>query len=1161
MANDLNNSKDFTTVCLKETTDSEMYFHSKHKSGYGLLFKSSERTEGLYCMGLYQCDCPSQIIIPKHIDCNGEIYQIKGIASNAFEGCTNLKAIDLSFVTEIRENSFRGCSELMELSSTSIESIGDNAFEGCTKLSTVAIDMVESIGNEAFKGCVCLTTISIENARSIGDNAMAECRNLKQISINNPSLLKDAGVSSDIEMVHPYLNKLSEHSGQELNMPKKPSFVDYFAERAFAPIVVDFADGLDIIYPKSFNGTLYNSLRWFKNYLMSTRFGFVQSLHVFNNIGENQPFSINVYVDYINRIVTDKRPDENKDNPVFDMDSLIYILKNNKQEFAPVGNIVEYCCYKSEPVLPQFYPIIRNHNDGPNDRPIGESIHFLGKLGDSDTNEIIDAKKDYFMALNSYSDDAITNFFYIGNYGEKMDHDYSLWANVGINSTKVANKECIVSYLRQLRQFLNRLSAQIQAGIRMYKNREKAVGAAVNQVNNRNLSHNIGSHVLSEFTGDSFYRSIKKLASSDYGFNPIFKIKIKSGQQLAYFNRYMKNRMDYLSEVTFGVPSILVAKNFYSDVFRELDQVRLLLNHIAGVQGFEYKFQLFYNGKPLNGQNDIAVAFPSDVLANQAFYNIIENIIRNTAKHASIGRSENDRVTFTIDFLDDFSEDGDFPEYREYYCVEIDNGIKEDNIKHLVEKQNKQINDSIIDEHNNLRTRGLGLIEMEASAAFLRQINISKIDSYIYGFNDNDEYHNDEHTTLTILRAINKGGKLGYRFFLPKPKEILLVGDWGINPNQKALFNYGLLIVGTDQFVQDMKSGKSYAHQFLVYNDSITKEAEELLSENNVCKTLLPIRKLKISRDESAKITKILVGIDKDNPIPQLKELVWDHYYKTEIKLINPNNSKIRIDGKIDVDDDNGEPVPNHVVFLNHGDKNNHQVKWKQALHYKDDEIMEAWVENLSSHSSAKLPEFQTLSVGKKRPIVNYLRTIKIKKDKDAKRIKQEIFEAYHNRVVVIDERIQKHQLKGVEGKSDAKCGGPIPVSALFESTNVLVPNASSIPLAPKDFNQSLIEKVEEYIETNTRNAMVLIHYGILERMYKNDEDLITKKLNKWSGMAKRLVVTSGRGSHSLTLPPSVCFADLSSVLYAFVENRNKYIINYLLHQARRKNEESSVID
>ena len=1148
MANDLNNSKDFTTVCLKETDNAEIYFHSKHKSGYGLLFKSSERTEGLYCMGQYQCDCPSHIIIPEHIDCNGKTYQIKGIASNAFERCTNLKTIDLSFVTEIRENAFQGCSELMELSSTSIESIGDNAFEGCTKLSTVAIDMVKSIGDEAFKGCMSLTTISIENARSIGDDALAECRNLKQISINNPSLLKDAEVSGDIELVHPYLNKLSEHSGQDLNAPNSPGFVGFFAERAFAPIVIAFADGLDIIYPKSFNGTLYNSLRWFKNYLMSTRFGFVQSLHIFNNIGENQPFGINVFVDFEKYIVTDKREEVNADNPVFKDDSLIYLLKNDNQEFAPVGNIVEYCCKSGQPILESpFYPIIEDYLDQPALR-MHHLLRYLFKEFDSNGNN---EKKEYLSALHSYAGDTITNYFFIGNYGEEMDRKYSIWANVGINSANVASQECVVAYLRQLRQFLNRLSAQIQAGIRMYKNREKAVGAAVNQVNNRNLSHNIGSHVLSKFTGDSFYHSIKTLAEvrpDKGGYISCYnELEINEDEQLAYFNRYVKNRMDYLSEVTFSVPSILVSKSFYSDVFRELDQVRLLLNHISGVPKFNYEFKLLYNGKPLNAQNDIFVAFPGDVLANQAFYNIIENIIRNTAKHASIGQNNNnDRVTFTIDFSDEYSDDDGFREYHEYYCVEIDNGVEENNINDLVKEQNRQINDSILDEHNNLRTRGLGLIEMEASAAFLRQIDISKIDSYIYGFNDNDEYRNEEHTTLTILRAINKKECLGYRFFLPKPKDILLVGEWGINPNQKTMFNYGLHIIKSDQFVEDMKSGKSYAHQFLIYNDSITKEAEEMLSNNNVCKTLLPIRKLKFNHEETSEVTDMLMKADKDNPIPRMKELAWNHYYKT---VIDPSNSEICIDAKIEADDDS-ETIRNQVVFLDHGKKNNHEKKWDKAQNCQK---VEAWVENLSSHSCARLPEFQALSVGEYKPIHNYIMKIKEAKQKEAKQIKQEIFEAYHNPIVVIDERIQEHQSKGFEGSSDAEFGGPIPVKKLYESTNVHVPDVSSIPLAPKKFDNSLIEKVEDYIETNIQNAFVLIHYGVLERMYEKDE-VITQKLNDWSCKAKRLVVTSGRGSHSLALPPSVCFVDLSSVLYAFVENRNKYIINYLLHQARRKN-------
>jgi hypothetical protein len=115
----------------------------------------------------------------------------------------------------------------------------------------------------------------------------------------------------------------------------------------------------------------------------------------------------------------------------------------------------------------------------------------------------------------------------------------------------------------------------------------------------------------------------------------------------------------------------------------------------------------------------------------------------------------------------------------------------------------------------------------------------------------------------------------------------------------------------------------------------------------------------------------------------------------------------------------------------------------------------------------------------------------------------------------------------------------------------VLIPDT---PLDPNAFDEETIAEIEQFIENNMDKAYILIHYGILERMYGN-EAVITEKLNMWSDGSKRLVVTSGRGAHSLTLPPSVCFVNLSSVLYAFTENRNKYIINNLLNQARRKNE------
>ena len=85
--------------------------------------------------------------------------------------------------------------------------------------------------------------------------------------------------------------------------------------------------------------------------------------------------------------------------------------------------------------------------------------------------------------------------------------------------------------------------------------------------------------------------------------------------------------MDYLSEVTFSVSNMLTTKMMYRDVLMELDRVRILLNYISGIAEFKYRIEAYYNGINLK-TNDIGVSFVSDILGCQAFYNIIENVIR-----------------------------------------------------------------------------------------------------------------------------------------------------------------------------------------------------------------------------------------------------------------------------------------------------------------------------------------------------------------------------------------------------------------------------------------------------------------------------------------------------------------------------------------------------
>lgn len=1032
-----------------------------------------------------------------------------------------------------------------------IRSIKANAFNLWPNLLTVVIpDSVTTIEDYAFYECVSLISVTIpDSVTKIGVGVFNKCYALKSILTDNPSLLTGTGASKEVEIHNQYTAKLLELFEQNMDNPNNPELVSLAQKIAYSPVICDFADGIDVIEDvKDFNEVLLKSMIDNQDTLETVDFGFIKYIHIFNHAGENNMGYINMYIDYPNKVFTIDKMKTSLGNKVFDDESLIFLTKNDVGLMG--GSIVEYCNSTSNPVLnPYFYPVVSldNHNHC---QP-SEFIRQWFQLDEED----FDKAATILAPLEKFvkEDKSITNVFYIGNYGEKLDRDYSLWANVGIycaDDKDEEGKACVKAFLEQLRKFLQRISVQIQFGIKRLELRETAARSAVGQVSSRNFSHNFGSHVFSKLMGNDTYENIARLAANKAYLSCYGNMEINRGEQLAYFLQYVKNRMDYLSELSFGISNILTAKNIYGDVFRELDRVRLLLNYISGVSSFKYDFCLKYNGEQMGEGHDVVVAFPGDVLGSQALYNILENIIRNTAKHAMRNEARSGCETFTIEFFDG-------EEFPEYYCVEIDNGVIEHNIDELVKRQNGYINDSILDKSNNLRTYSLGLLEIEASAAFLRQIDVAKIESYEYEFgeDDIDDYHNSQ-GNLIILKAINKNGALGCRFFLQKPKEFLFVGDdWNIDAaNQKSLLNFGIRIIDSDRFVEQLRKGKSFAHQFLIYNNAISSEAESNLLDSHESKSLLPIRKLKLDREQTQRVLNILNSADKRDIIHQLKAIAWEQYYQSVIRVDQkyPSNGNLIINSSVVAPDESTPMPPNQIVFLNHATGDRHNKNWTAAQ--KNSDLFEAWVENLSSRSSAKLPGFNTLSVGKHGLVADYLRNIE---GKNEVWIKQALFAAYHERVVVIDERIQNHSKKH-EGSSD-ETSGPIPVGALYESTNVLFPDPSTMPLDPRQYDVDTINNIETFINDNCSNALLLIHYGVLERMYKRDSIIeevavIRGKLTDWSEKAKRLVVTSGRGSHSLPLPPSVCFADLSSVLYAFVANRNKYIIDYLLHQARRKN-------
>lgn len=680
--------------------------------------------------------------------------------------------------------------------------------------------------------------------------------------------------------------------------------------------------------------------------------------------------------------------------------------------------------------------------------------------------------------------------------------------------------------------------------------RNKSVGAAIAQVMARNMSHNLGSHVLSNFISDGTYDKIgdkycldclKQYASFSGNDLTAGLFHENANHQAQYFLQYLKSRMDYLSEVTFGISGMLTNRMVFADVMKELDRVRLLLNHISGIGNFKFIFKLAKEeGNEdvlINEVNDFAAAFPNDILGCQAFYNIIENIIRNTAKHHS-WVSGADIITFTIRIKESDSGAGCL------YCVEIDDGLKKDDIDSLVISLNEKFKESVLDRNNNLRNHSLGLLEMKASAAFLRQISL------VDAFSDDTE-END------IIKAFNADGALGYRFFLLKPKEFIFVGDdWSLDGNQEddrqkklQLLKYaGIEFMKCGEFKSALDSGTAFAHQFLIYDSTL---AAEILSKTDYM-TLLPLRQILVDDKDMMAVTDMLKR-DVNKAIESLKEFSWGKIVKEE-------------------------KTQDIVAILDHTD---------QKTFYDQYNFSGLCVENTSSSTQGKYPMFSRYSSSHssgQSPMQSYLSNI-------PPYINKEICEAYKSKIIILDERVQSFAEEGVERD--------IPCWALFETTRVLIPRSPKsdgngqstppmcicdfdgkdiiytemstddedvIPLAPQVFT-NYKSKLETYIHDNIEDSILIIHYGILERIYGRDNSQIKRKLNLWATgyqnpddnagpkkeHARRVIVTSGRGAHSLDLPDTVCFANLSSVLYACTENRNKFILNSLVNQSRRK--------
>ncbi|MEM7103043.1 MAG: hypothetical protein AAF502_07945 [Bacteroidota bacterium] len=353
---------------------------------------------------------------------------------------------------------------------------------------------------------------------------------------------------------------------------------------------------------------------------------------------------------------------------------------------------------------------------------------------------------------------------------------------------------------------------------------EKAAKAAIM---GRNMSHNIGSHVIfylkehlntipaiiengvldhlelkvvndHKSEADCNTSNLTKMVvfdpnlgdfSSYSSINAMVfeKMELPFLKGLGRFLTYLQERQDFIATVSTDHIPFFSTVNFKEFVFDELTSDKKIIRHkkdseenrfdlnlkreknillsfiaksenidrdslLIKIDGHDPEIEISKNAPVRKYEVDL----PGGLIGRQAFFSVLENIIRNAAKHGKWKEQNLNQLIFDIRLNDDLKE------YPNLIRVEIVDNIK------ITDKKVKEIssnltNPLIDDETLELNEAFKGLKEMRISAAWLRGASSLR--------------NIDTGPPFISVKKDKENGTLSYIFYLVKPSKLAIVSD------------------------------------------------------------------------------------------------------------------------------------------------------------------------------------------------------------------------------------------------------------------------------------------------------------------------------------------------------------------------------------------------
>lgn len=351
--------------------------------------------------------------------------------------------------------------------------------------------------------------------------------------------------------------------------------------------------------------------------------------------------------------------------------------------------------------------------------------------------------------------------------------------------------------------------------------RKQALYSAVAQIFARNFAHNIGSHVANRATN----RMAKKRITELYNIGASI---LKENDQIEFWLDYMSEKLD-LFEVTrneFLAEYVLPTKNamLYRNILLPFCENTLLMDNIAHSEGLHYKnahenrlkIKLLINDIEIYAEypnlkclidSDKLIIYPfnfpylvktnHDVIdsaftnktlydvngndaadieicltSEHALYSILENLIRNSAKH---NKDQLDGQDLIITLSIEESEENP----SDYYQIKI-----YDNISVVSEIQLNSfaaaIKESLITNEGEIQKKCLGIADIKINAHLLKtsanitNANLSESITLVYQNSDKSKFEN-YHPVKNPSDEIKY--TFGFQFKLCKPKKLIWIGS------------------------------------------------------------------------------------------------------------------------------------------------------------------------------------------------------------------------------------------------------------------------------------------------------------------------------------------------------------------------------------------------